>query len=217
MAATKKKPKPPAAQLAHISADLRALAVPIETVAPDPKNKRLHTTEQMRTLRALLRRFGQRKPIVCNRKAPGSAELVTEAGAGVLEAGRQLGWAYIAVSRESDDAATAEAYGVADNRSNELSDWKTDELGAYLQSLTVDDLELVGFDENDVAGMLDAVEGNGSSSTQATGATTFDSDPPTGYRIIVSKHDDKPMTEKQRDALIEKLKKDGYTCRRSNP
>ena len=46
-----------------------------------------------------------------------------EKGNGTLRAAKQLGWSHVAVLWVEDDPATAAGYGIADNRTGELSGW----------------------------------------------------------------------------------------------
>jgi hypothetical protein len=66
-----------------------------------------------------------------------------EAGNGTLAAAKSLGWTHIAAVFVDDDAATAAAYGVADNRVGEFSEWDADILGDLMPTL---DGLFTGFD-----------------------------------------------------------------------
>lgn len=109
-------------ELSHIAKDLWGLAVPIESVHVDPNNAR--TGHAVGRIAASLEEFGQRKPIVANRAEGGKVE----AGNGTLAAALKLGWKKVAVVWVEDDAAAAAAFGIADNRVGEFSDWSLDEL-----------------------------------------------------------------------------------------
>ncbi len=115
-AATKGKFKP--GELAHIAEDLRALAVPIETLVSDPHNARKHGENNLTAIRASLEKFGQRKPVVVNRR-----NKQVEAGNGLLEVAGLLGWRYVAVVWVDDDQASQRGFSLADNRSAELAAW----------------------------------------------------------------------------------------------
>src|SRR3990172_9895158 len=52
----------------HIAADLRALAVPIGDIEPDPRNARTHSQQNVAAIAASLKAFGQRRPLVVNRR-----------------------------------------------------------------------------------------------------------------------------------------------------
>lgn len=124
-------PAPPAAApLDHIAEDLRALARPVAELVADPQNARAHPEENMAALRASLKRFGQRKPIVVRRDTG-----VVVAGNGTLAVAREFGWTHVAASVQDMDDKTAKAYALADNRTAELATWNPDVLSAQLKDL----------------------------------------------------------------------------------
>jgi hypothetical protein len=71
----------PAPDLSHIAAGLRGLAVPCDSLTLDPANARRHPAKNLEAVRASLRVYGQRKPLVVNRRTS-----AVEAGNGTLEA-----------------------------------------------------------------------------------------------------------------------------------
>jgi hypothetical protein len=99
------------------AADLRPLLVPISELDFDRSNARSHNEYNLKTIRESLEEFGQRKPVVAHAG-------VVKAGNGTLAVARELGWTHIAVSA-SDDLSSdqADAYGIVDNRSSDLSEW----------------------------------------------------------------------------------------------
>jgi ParB-like chromosome segregation protein Spo0J len=125
------------ADLSQIAESLRSLAVPIDSIDADPANARVHPTENLEAIRASLRVYGQRKPIVVNRRTG-----TVEAGNGTLAAARMLGWKFIAVVFVDDDSVTAAGFAISDNRTGELAEWDPAALEATLRSLVVDDAEL---------------------------------------------------------------------------
>ena len=134
------------ADLTYIAEGLRGLAVPIDDLHVDPANARAH--HALDRIAASLKAYGQRKPVIANRLQGGKIE----AGNGTwLAAKERLGWSHIAVVFVEDDPATAAAYGIADNRLSELSEWDLDALGALLP--TVDDL-FTGFTEAEIRDLL---------------------------------------------------------------
>ena len=104
--------------------------VAIESLTLDPQNARKHSNRNLDAIKASLRKFGQRKPIVVHNG-------VVIAGNGTLEAAKSIGWKEIAISRCPDDwdSDTAKAYALADNRSSELGEWGEDILAAQLAEL----------------------------------------------------------------------------------
>jgi DNA modification methylase len=134
--------------LNYIAEGLRALAVPIEQLHEDIANARVgHDVDR---IAASLAQYGQRKPVVANRLQGNKIE----AGNGTFQAAKKLGWSHIAVVYVDDDAATAAAFGIADNRTGELSRWDPDALedlaetvGDLFTGFTGDELdEVIGRD-----------------------------------------------------------------------
>jgi hypothetical protein len=103
--------------LAHIAESLRSLAIPCKSIDVDPKNARKHGEQNLSAIRASLRVYGQRKPIVVNRRTN-----IVEAGSGSLVAARELGWSHIAAVFVDDDPMTAAGFAIADNRTAELAE-----------------------------------------------------------------------------------------------
>ena len=58
--------------LSYIHPDLRALAVPLDTLTPDPRNARKHSATNLEAIRVSLVRWGMREPIVVQRGSNGS-------------------------------------------------------------------------------------------------------------------------------------------------
>ena len=76
---------------------------------------------------ASLEHFGQRRPIVVNRR-----NKQIEAGNATHEAAKRLGWESIAVVWVTDDKKAQLGFSIADNRTAELAGWSEDELAAAL-------------------------------------------------------------------------------------
>jgi ParB-like chromosome segregation protein Spo0J len=129
---------------------LQPLSIPIADCHPDPANaRRGHAIDK---IAASLRQYGQRKPIVINRREANKIE----AGNGTWHAAKQLGWTHIAAVVVDDDPTTAVGYGIADNRLSELSEWDDDTLAMLLQSLNLDDV-VTGFDDSDLQALIDGI------------------------------------------------------------
>jgi DNA modification methylase len=134
----------------YIAEPLRSLAVPIAELHEDPSNARKgHAVER---IAASLKQYGQRKPIVVNRAQGGKVE----AGNGTLAAAKSLGWTHIAAVFVDDDAATAAAYGIADNRVGEFSEWDADILGDLIPTL---DGLFTGFDAAELEALVPDMTG----------------------------------------------------------
>ncbi len=133
---------PADADLTHIVEDLRPLATPTAALNPDPANARKHSPENLAAIRGSLAQYGQRTPIVVNRKGS-----VVEKGNGTLAAALALAehddrWRHVAVVFVEDDPATQTGYAIADNRTGELAEWDLERLPELLQSMPDDpDLE----------------------------------------------------------------------------
>jgi DNA modification methylase len=116
--------------------DLTVETVPVTKLTFDPNNARKHNRKNLDAIKASLKEFGQRRPLVV------TTEYVVVAGNGTLEAAKSLGWEEIAVTvLPFDDPEKAKAYALADNRTAELAEWDMEILTA-----TVDELEQAGWD-----------------------------------------------------------------------
>lgn len=144
-------------ELEWIAEGLRGLAVPVEQLHEDPANARMgHAVER---IAASLAQYGQRKPLVANRAQNGKVI----AGNGTLRAARSLGWSHVAVVWVDDDAATAVGYGIADNRTGELSTWDVTTLETLISALP--EGMFTGFE----AGELEELLGSGGDGGQGGG------------------------------------------------
>jgi len=104
----------------YIAADLRALAVPIDSLRPMPGNARAHGERDLSAIADSLRAHGQQRPIVVAKTYRGTEHAII-AGSGTWQAARRLGWRWIAVSWFEGSDTDAAAYSVRDNRTSELS------------------------------------------------------------------------------------------------
>lgn len=133
--------------------DLRPLSVPLAALTLDPANVRKHPERNMAAICASLRKYGQRKPIVVNRRTG-----VVEAGNGTFQAFLTLReseperWTHVAAVLVDDDDTTATGYAIADNRTAELADWDDAGLLAQLSALDSagESIEDVGFSEKEL-------------------------------------------------------------------
>lgn len=134
--------------MAHITPQLQPLAVPVDSIHLDPANARKgHAVDR---IAASLAQYGQRKPIVVNRKEGNKIE----AGNGTYQAAVKLGWTEIAAVFVEDDPMTAVGYGIADNRLGDLSEWDTDTLQTLINSLDPELNLTTGFDEGELDSLL---------------------------------------------------------------
>ena len=202
-----------------IHPDLRHLAVPIDSLADDPRNANTHGERNLNAIAESFERFGQRKPLVVRREGR-----VIEAGNGAKQALMSKGWTHLAVIVCDDDESTAMAYALADNQSARLSDWNFQQLGENLAEL-IDagwDAGMLGWDD---AGELDALLRGDSSPeaetpseppSEAAGSTdhvseTADASPNATALTysVVADFDN----EADQGALLEELESRGIKCR----
>ncbi len=138
-----------------IADGLKSLAVPIDKLALDPSNVRVHDERNMGVIRKSLEKFGQRIPLVARRE---TGHVI--AGNARLLAARDLGWTEVAAIFVEDDDATATAFALVDNRSSDLSYFDKKSLAEVIAALHTTDLELehIGFNEAEVDAMIDSLE-----------------------------------------------------------
>jgi DNA modification methylase len=123
--------------LDYIAESLRPLAVPITQLIRDPVNSRLHPQPNLDGIAASLRVYGQRKPIVVNRRTG-----IVEAGNGTLDAAQAIGWTHLAAVYVDDDPNTAAGFSIADNRTAELATWDATALDVLLREVQTNDAGL---------------------------------------------------------------------------
>lgn len=126
----------------QITEQLLTLAVDLKKLVPAKSNPRKGDID---AIKKSYERFGQRKPIVALK---GSNEII--AGNHQYQAALELGWDKIAVVFVEDDAETATAYSIADNRIGQLGEWNVEELVLAFDKIDFADFENTGFSENDV-------------------------------------------------------------------
>lgn len=122
--------------------DLKALARPIEDLNLDPANANLHPGESIEGIKASLRQYGQRKPVVCQ-KNPKTGLITVRAGNGTLEAARALGWTEIAAVIVEEDDLSATGFAIVDNRTAEFSKRDPSTLASLLGVLENDERNLI--------------------------------------------------------------------------
>lgn len=135
----------------NIVKNLLPLAVPVDSVHPNPINTRAHPDKSIAALALSLTKYGQRKPIVV--QAQGS---IVRAGNGLLAAALSLNWTHIAAVIVDESNTDAVAYEIMDNKSAELSTWEGESLALQLAALKEDsfDLQFTGFDDIALAALL---------------------------------------------------------------
>jgi DNA modification methylase len=125
---------PAVPDLSHIAVQLRPLAVPVADLLLDPANARRHPEANLEAIKGSLRVYGQRKPVVVNRRTG-----TIEAGNGTLQAALALGWSHLAAVYVDDDPMTAAGFSIADNRTAELAEWDREALDKLLGEIKTND------------------------------------------------------------------------------
>lgn len=140
----------------NIVPDLRHLAVSTAQLNFDPKPHRFHPDAEIEDLKASLTRYGQDQPLIVQRQG-----MVTRVGNGRLKAARALGWTHVAAIVLDREEAEMIARGIADNRIADKSKTDLDVVAELLADLrTVDETLPVGFDDDEIAQLLDRLERN---------------------------------------------------------
>lgn len=133
----------------YIESSLWGLIVPIDALRGMKNNPRKHGSESVEAVKASLKIFKQQKPVVI------SADGEVIAGNGTLEAAIALGWEYLAASKSSLTAEEAQAYAVADNRTQEKSEFDFDIVRDIFKSIDgVLDKTSTAFTEDEIAGIM---------------------------------------------------------------
>lgn len=131
------KQNKPEDEIEWITEGLRSLAVDIDLPIIDPVNARRHPEKNLTAIKTSLTSYGQRRPIIINRRTG-----FVEAGNGTLTAARLLGKRKIAAIYVDDDPHTATGFGIADNRTGELAEWDVENLSQLLREIDTDSDEL---------------------------------------------------------------------------
>ncbi len=128
---------------------LRPLLVPLRSLTMDPANARRHPKRNIEAIRASLRAFGQRKPLVV-------AQGFVFAGCGTLQAADLEGWQEIAVVEASDlSSEQLRAYAVADNQTGDLAEWDPEALAKSLGPLPEGLKLATGFNPEETKAIVD--------------------------------------------------------------
>ena len=125
---------------------------PIDRLLPYARNARTHSAEQIQQIAASIEEFGFTNPILVDGKDG------VIAGHGRLEAARDLGLSEVpVVVLDHLTPAQKRAYVLADNQLALTSGWNTSVLQEELAALSLADfdLSLIGFDEKELASLMD--------------------------------------------------------------
>lgn len=111
--------------------------VTLESLNEAARNPRQHNEKNLEAIRVSLDRFGQVEPLVVRRA---NREVI--GGNGRLGVMRSLGWSEADVVFLDIDQPTADALGIALNRSGELAEWDYTALSQMLEEIRTVDAEL---------------------------------------------------------------------------
>lgn len=152
---TKKKQKPTTSEHGSVSIPVGLELVKISELVPYERNARTHSDHQVEQIAASMKEFGFTNPILID------DDLGIIAGHGRMMAAQSVGLVEVPVVRLSHLTPTQRrAYVLADNQLALNAGWDTDLLPLELGELfdAGFDVDLLGFDEKQVASML-ATEG----------------------------------------------------------
>lgn len=141
------------AALEYIVPQLRMLAVSIGSVVEDPKNARVHGDRNLETIKASIRSKGQDQPIVVRK-----SDRMISKGHGRLAAMKSLGYSHIAAVVIDESRISAIERGIVDNRASDLAENDDLALAALFKELGEEEGEIIGWSEDEVAGMLTELE-----------------------------------------------------------
>jgi ParB-like chromosome segregation protein Spo0J len=126
---------------------------PIEDLTASPHNARLHKDEQITRLMGSIERFGFTIPVLVGE----DGRII--AGHGRVEAARRMGLPDVPVIvAKGWTEEQCRAYGIADNRLAEMSEWDLSALRielAELGDLGIEDLSIIGFDDATLAALAE--------------------------------------------------------------
>jgi hypothetical protein len=118
----------------------------------DPDNARHHDDESIDVIKDSWALHGQQKPVVVQEMPDGRFRV--RAGNGSVEAARALGWTKVAVTRTNLAGLDVVRFGIADNRTAELSVWNSEVLGRLTRLLAdAGDGHVPGFTAKELAAL----------------------------------------------------------------
>lgn len=196
--------KKPTEDLSYLALQLRGMAVPVECLSLDPRNANKHDEQSIAKIAGSLRQFGQRTPIVVQRRDDGS--LVVRKGNGTLQAARLNGWSQVAALVVAESDATATGYAIADNATGRYSRWDEEQLQSLLEEIQFDDAELIDMQSE----LLASLERLNLEDAAPEPVKDKPSDPPAPDRfcVLITLGD-----EANQAGLLQRLTEEGYQCR----
>lgn len=155
------------------SKQLEPLLTPLSDIKPHPDNYKIHTPEQLASLRASLNVFGCTQPIKVN------LEGYIVAGHGMYQLYQEEGFTHAPVLYEALDKRLSKAYLVADNETARKAETDNDKLALLLQDaaeIPDFDFEAVGFEEYELDKLLaEPLEFQGSLNNDKNGSQNINS------------------------------------------
>ena len=114
----------------RIAKGLLPLAVPIDSLKPDPNNANEHPAENLAGIKGQLERMGMLKPLVA------TEDRIIRAGNGTWLAAKELGATHVAVIFiPAELEPYAEQFALADNQTARSSKWNPERLKAALDRM----------------------------------------------------------------------------------
>jgi ParB-like chromosome segregation protein Spo0J len=176
-----------------IVAELRPLARSIDEARLDPANENVHDEGSIAAIAASLARYGQRTPIVVNKKTGYIAK-----GNGTWLAARKNGWTKLAMVFVTDDASTHTGYRLADNRTAQLAHFDDERLAASIALLKEQEEDLFA------ALQLEALEVSLPAEPTDAAEEAADKD----WAVLIECD-----SEKQANRLFDRLAREGLKCK----
>jgi len=175
-------------------AELKVTYCDPSDIIPYAMNSRTHSDEQINQVAASIKEFGFTNPILVDEFN------VIIAGHGRLFAAKKLGLNQVpTITLKGLTEAQRKAYVIADNKLALNAGWDDDTLIAELNRLSELDfnLELTGFDANELARLFDDEEPELQEETYSE-----------VFNVIVECQD-----EQEQEKIFNQLDRDGYKCR----
>ena len=137
-----------------MSKQLKIEYVDIDLLHENPRNPRQHPDDALEKLAASMEAFGWTNPIIV-----GKDDLVL-AGHARLKTARKLKIASVPVVRVDLTEAEAALYMVADNKTQELTEWDWPKLGNLFSELDTGeiDLSISGFDMDEIGSLMHGLD-----------------------------------------------------------
>ena len=136
-----------------IHGQLKNLIVGIDSLKEDESNVMIHSARNMEAIKNSLEKYGQRKPIVVNKKTR-----IIMAGNGTWKAAKELNAKEIAAIFIEEDNLNSKAYSIMDNKSAKLAEYDYNNLKNAVAEIDVGESmidELIGFTDIELTEMFD--------------------------------------------------------------